>query len=66
MWVDEDADERDPHRPRAHEVLRHAKEVTANRTVPVWINNHTVVWITPEHAADPKYMTRFRKNWETR
>lgn len=66
MWVDEDPDERDPKRARAYEALCQAKAATADRTVPIRINSYTVIWIKPECAADPAYMKRFYKNWETR
>lgn len=62
MWIDDDRE-----RPaKAREALRIAKQVNRKHTVPKRIDSKTVIWITPEQSADPKFMKRFNKQWETR
>lgn len=63
MWIEEDYEEL---HPKARKALQRAKAVNRKKTVPVRVNSHTVIWITPEQSADPKFMERFNKRWETR
>ena len=43
------------------QVLKKAKEVNKDHTVPVVVDAHTTVYITPAQAADKKFMERFWK-----
>ena len=63
MWIEEDYEELNP---KARLALQRAKRVNKQRTVPVRINSYTVIYITPEQSADPKFMERFNKQWEER
>lgn len=63
MWIDEDYEELNPKARMASNGRRLSIE---KKTVPVRVNSHTVIWITPEQSADPKFMERFNKRWETR
>lgn len=63
MWIEEHYGDL---KPRARAALKTALEVNKNRTVPVRINSYTLVYVTPEQSADPKFMKRFLKKWEAR
>lgn len=45
MWIEEDYEEL---HPKARKALQRAKVVNRKKTVPVRVNSHTVIWITPE------------------
>lgn len=66
MWLDEDPDERDHKSEKMRNAVEKAKKYAATRTVPKRVDSHTVVWITPEQAADPNFMKRFNKRFEQR
>lgn len=63
MWIDDDYGEQPT---KVREVLRAAKHTNRKHTVPKRIDSKTVIWITPEQSADPKFMKRFNKQWEQR
>lgn len=48
-------------RKAAVQVLKKVKEVNKNHTVPVKVDDHTTVYITPAQYADKKFMERFWK-----
>lgn len=48
-------------RKAAVSALNKAKEVNKDRTVPVRVDSHTTVFITPAQAANKKFMERFWK-----
>lgn len=50
-------------REREHKVLERAKVVNAKRTVAIKLRGCTV-YITPEQAADEKYVANLRKTYE--
>lgn len=56
-----DIDEVKLNRRIAVQVLKKAKEVNKDHTVPVVVDAHTTVYITPAQAADKKFMERFWK-----
>lgn len=66
MWVESEEDEENISRSRAQQALVKARRIAFTHTVPVKVNNHTTVLVTPEQAADPEYMQRFKANYEYR
>lgn len=45
-------------RPKAHRALAVAKERNKGRTIPVRVNSYTIVYLTPEPAADEAFVER--------
>lgn len=64
MWVDSEEDAANTSRTRAQEVLAKARRIAFTHTIPVRVNGYTTVLVTPEQAADPNYMQRFKNNYK--
>lgn len=48
-------------RKAAVQVLKKAQEVNKDHTIPIKVDSHTTVYITPAQAANKKFMERFWK-----
>lgn len=48
-------------RKAAVQVLKKAQEVNKDHTIPIQVDSHTTVYITPIQYADKKFMERFWK-----
>lgn len=48
-------------RPKAHRALSVAKERNKGRTIPVRVNSYTIVYLTPEQAADESFVERTKQ-----